>query len=59
MEGVTIFCQAMVGGFRKEDVIEYIENLEAEKENLKLALEDSTLKLNESMEEIEEEKEMA
>ncbi len=59
MEGVTIFRQAMVGGFRKEDVIEYIENLEAEKENLKLALDDSTLKLKEAMEKIEEDKKIA
>lgn len=56
MEESMIFRKAVVGGFRKEDVIDYIENLEVEKEKLKLALSDSNQKLEEAMSTIEEQK---
>ncbi len=58
MEESTIFRKAVVGGFRKEDVIDYIENLEVEKEKLKLALSDSNQKLEEAMSTIEEQKKL-
>lgn len=40
MEERMIFRRVLFGGFHKGEVLDYIENLEAEKENLKLSLQD-------------------
>ena len=40
----TLFRKVLFGGYHKEDVLSYIENLEAEKESLKFSLQEAETK---------------
>lgn len=48
MDDKTIFRKVLFGGFHKGEVLAYIENLEEEKENLKLSIRDSSGQLEET-----------